>query len=174
MEKSRLDKVVASPKIMDMVKALRCGIGEEFDINKLRYHKIVLLADADEDGGHIQSLIITFFYRYLREIIEAGYLYAAVPPLYKITKGKEITYLYSREELATYDTTNCNVQRYKGLGEMNPEQLWDTTMDPNTRKLIQIVIEDAELTEIYLSTCMGDDVSARYQFIMDSLSEQAS
>ena len=172
VEKSRIDKVVASPKIMEIVKSLRCGIGPDFDLKKLRYHKIVLLADADEDGGHIQSLIITFFYRYMRELIDNGYLYAAVPPLYKVAKGKEITYLYSREELEATDTTGCNVQRYKGLGEMNPEQLWDTTMNPQTRKLIQIVIEDAEASEIYLSTCMGDDVATRYQFIMDSLSGQ--
>lgn len=124
------------------------------------------------DGAHIQCLNLVFFYRYLRPIIEAGYLYIACPPLYKVAKKvgrkEEVVYLYSKEELDAYDTTGCTVQRYKGLGEMNPDQLWDTTMNPDTRKLVQVDISDYELAEEYLSLCMGKDVDARKNFILEN------
>jgi DNA gyrase subunit B len=171
-EKSRYDQVVTNPKLLDMLKALKCGIGNDFDLAKIRYHRIILMSDADVDGSHIQCLNLVFFYRYLRPVIEAGYLYIACPPLYKVSKkvGKkeEVVYLYSKEELDAYDTTNCSVQRYKGLGEMNPDQLWDTTMNPETRKLVRVTISDYELAEEYLSLCMGKDVETRKAFIMDN------
>lgn len=170
-EKVTSDKVYNNIKFQDVIKALKCGIGEDFDVNKLRYHKIILFSDADSDGGHIQCLHMTFFYRYMREIIEKGYLYAACPPLYKVTKkeGKKqtVTYLYTKQELNNFDTTDCSVQRYKGLGEMNPEQLWETTMDPERRKLIQITIQDAEEAEEALALCMGKDSLKRKEFLLN-------
>ena len=170
-EKVTSDKVYNNIKFQDVIKALKCGIGEDFEINKLRYHKIILFSDADSDGGHIQCLHMTFFYRYMKEIIEKGYLYAACPPLYKVTKkeGKKqnITYLYTKQELDNFDTTNCTIQRYKGLGEMNPEQLWETTMDPEKRKLIQITIQDAEEAEEALALCMGKDSLKRKEFLLN-------
>ncbi|PTY92983.1 DNA gyrase/topoisomerase IV subunit B [Heyndrickxia sporothermodurans] len=168
VEKSRFDSVLKSEKIQDVLKALKCGIADTFDINKLRYHKIIIMSDADVDGAHIQCLNMTFFYRYLRPIIEAGYLYMAVPPLYKVTKGKNITYCYSDAELETTDTEGASVQRFKGLGEMNPEQLWETTMDPETRKLVQVTIDDIESAEEYFSLCMGNDIDSRKAFIIEN------
>ena len=169
VEKSRIDKVLKNPKLMDMLKAFKCGIGKDFDVTKTRYHKIVLLSDADVDGLHIQCLNLVFFYRYLRPIIEQGYLYIGCPPLFKVEKGKKVTYLYSKEELAACNTEGAKIQRYKGLGEMNPDQLWDTTMNPDVRKLIQVKIDDAESAEEYLSLCMGDEVEPRRLFIMENL-----
>ena len=173
-EKTTLDKIVKSPKSQPLIKALRCGIGEEFDIEKLRYHKIVLMADADVDGGHIQCLHMTFFYNFMKPIIEAGYLYAACPPLFKVFKksgGKDVDvhYLYTKEELDSFDTEGYSVQRYKGLGEMNPEQLWETTMDPEKARLIRITLDDCEEAEEALKVCMGDDVSARKEFILQCI-----
>lgn len=170
-EKTSYDKVYKSMKILEMVKALKCGIGEEFNIDKLRYHKIIIMSDADVDGGHIQCLHMAFFYRYLKPIIENGYLYAACPPLFKVTKksGKkeEVTYLYTKEELDAFDTEGCSVQRYKGLGEMNPEQLWETTMNPETCRMLQITIDDCEAAEESLAVCMGSNVEARKKFILE-------
>jgi len=171
-EKSRYELVITNPKLLDMLKALKCNIGEDFNIEKLRYHKIILMSDADVDGAHIQCLNLVFFYRYLRPIIEAGYLYIACPPLFKLSKkvGKkeEVIYLFSKEELEAFDTEGYTVQRYKGLGEMNPDQLWDTTMNPETRKLVRVTISDYELAEEYLSLCMGPNVEARKAFIMEN------
>lgn len=167
VEKARIDDVLKNPKLLEVVKALGCGIGDVFDITKLRYHRIIILADADSDGNHITILHLTFFYRFLRPLIEAGYLYIGCPPLFKITKGKHIEYLYSREELEAYDTTGATVQRFKGLGEMNADQLWDTTMNPATRKLIQVTIGDAEEAEDALVLCMGDEVEPRKEFIFE-------
>lgn len=171
--KKSVEAVVKSVKLADMVKALRTGIGDEFNIDNLRYHKIILMADADADGGHIQCLHMTNFYQTMRPLIEEGYVYAACPPLYKVTrqKGKkeEITYLYTKEELDNTDTTGCNIQRYKGLGEMNPEQLWETTMNPETRRLIQITVNDIDKTETSLELLMGNNVQARRQFLLDYL-----
>ena len=168
VEKSRIDTVLKSEKIQDVLKALRCGISDTFDIKKLRYHKIIIMSDADVDGAHIQCLNMTLFYRYLRPIIEAGHLYMAVPPLYKVAKGKNVTYCYSDSELEAMDTEGAFVQRYKGLGEMNPGQLWETTMNPETRKLVQITIEDLETAEEYFSLCMGNDIESRRNFIVEN------
>jgi DNA gyrase subunit B len=168
VEKSRLSDVLKNPKLLDMLKAFKCGIAEEFDISKIRYHKIILMSDADVDGAHIQTLNITFFYRYLKPLIEAGYLYIAMPPLYKVEKGKKVTYLYSDQELYNFDKEGASIQRYKGLGEMNPEQLWDTTMNPETRSLIQITIEDAEMAEEIVSICMSENVEPRRDFIVNN------
>lgn len=168
--KMTLDKILKSEKLKDIAKALRCGMDESFDISKLRYHKIVLMSDADVDGWHIQCLHLTNFYRNMRPLIEAGYIYAACPPLFKVSRKKnkkeEVKYLYSSKELSSMDTTDCTVQRYKGLGEMSPEQLWDTTMNPETRRLIQITIDDCEAAEEALSICMGGETAARKEFIL--------
>lgn len=171
--KKKAEAVVKSVKLADMVKALRTGIGDEFNIDNLRYHKIILMADADADGGHIQCLHITNFYQTMRPLIEKGYVYAACPPLYKVTNTKKkkdnITYLYTKEELDSTDTSGCIVQRYKGLGEMSSEQLWDTTMNPETRRLVQITIDDVEKAEESLNLLMGNDVQARRKFLLEYL-----
>lgn len=173
VEKARLTTVLKSDKLADILKALRCGIGETFDIKKLRYHKIIIMSDADVDGFHIQCLHLTFFYRYLKPLIENGHVYIAIPPLFKVQKGKKVTYLYSNEELEAFDTEGATIQRYKGLGEMNADQLWETTMDPNNRKLIQVTINDLESAEEYFSICMGNDVEARKEFITENAAEVA-
>lgn len=171
VKKSNLADVLKNPKLLDLLKALKCGIAEEFDIEKLRYHKIILASDADVDGAHIATLFITFFYLYLREIIEAGYLYISLPPLYKIEQGKTKVYAYSDEEkdqIVASLTGNYNVQRYKGLGEMMPEQLWETTMNPEVRTLIQVTVEDAEAALEILDICMGEKVEPRKNFIVEN------
>jgi DNA gyrase subunit B len=172
-EKSSLDKIIKSVKTQSIVSALGCGIGKTFDISKLRYKKIVLMSDADVDGSHIQCLHMTFFYNYLRPIVEAGYLYVACPPLYKVykkSKGQDVDvhYLYTEAEKDAFDTEGYLVQRYKGLGEMKPEQLWETTMNPDNRRLIQITLDDIEAAEEALKVCMGDDVKSRKEFIMSA------
>ena len=172
-EKSSLDKIIKSVKTQSIVSALGCGIGKTFDISKLRYKKIVLMSDADVDGSHIQCLHMTFFYNYLRPIVEAGYLYVACPPLYKVykkSKGQDVDvhYLYTEAEKDAFDTEGYLVQRYKGLGEMKPEQLWETTMNPDNRRLIQITLDDVEAAEEALKVCMGDDVKSRKEFIMSA------
>jgi len=172
-ERARLDKVIASEELKNLVVALGCGIGESFNIEKLRYHRIILMNDADVDGEHITTLGLTFFFRHLRPIIEAGYLYVAMPPLYKITQGKEEQYVYSDEDkdvliakiLAKDPNAKISTQRYKGLGEMNPEQLWSTTMNPKTRMLKKITIEDADKSDDTFSVLMGDEVAPRKKFI---------
>ena len=168
VEKSRIDAVLKNGKLQDVLKALRCGIADAFDISKLRYHKIIIMSDADVDGAHIQCLNMTFFYRYLKPIIEHGYLYMAVPPLYKVQKGKKVKYCYSDAELEATDTEGATIQRFKGLGEMNPEQLWETTMNPETRKLVQVTIDDIESAEEYFSLCMGSDIESRRAFIIEN------
>lgn len=171
VEKITADKVFNNIKFQDVIKALKTGINEDFDINRLRYHKIVLFSDADVDGGHIQCLYMAFFYRYMKKIIEQGYLYAACPPLFKVQKGKQCRYAYNDNELSTildeFGKDNINVQRYKGLGEMNPDQLWETTMNPNTRRLVKITIKDAEQAEAILTACMGKDTTPRKKLILD-------
>ena len=172
VEKAQLNKILSSEKLRDLFRVLKCGIGDEFDINKLSYHKIILFADADSDGGHIQCLHMTNFYRMMKPLIKGGYVYAACPPLFKVQKGSgknaEITYLYTNEALAAMDTCGCTVQRYKGLGEMSPEQLWETSMNPENRHLIQITCDDEEETEQVLSTCMGQNVETRRDFIFSN------
>lgn len=179
VEKTRLAKVLSSVKIREVIKALECGIGEEFDLERLRYHKIIIMADADVDGSHIQTLWITFFYRFLKPIIDEGYLYLACPPLYKITKNKKVHYAYTdahlEKILSEIGNTGIELQRYKGLGEMNDTQLWDTTMNPETRMLQQIVVTDEADAENAIVTCMGEEVAPRKEFIISraALEKQA-
>jgi len=170
VEKSRLNKIMESKEIKSIIIALGTAIAEEFDINKLRYHKIIIMTDADVDGSHICSLLLTLFFRFLPEVIERGHLYIAQPPLYRIQKGKEIYYAYSdqqKEEILKKigDKEGISIQRYKGLGEMNPEQLWETTMNPETRILKQVTMEDAEEADRIFNILMGDEVAPRKHFI---------
>ena len=168
VEKARVDKVYSNEKLLPVVMALGTGIGEDFDINKLRYHKIIIMADADVDGAHIRTLLLTFFFRYMPEIIENGYVYLAQPPLFKLSKGKKSAYAFSdeeRDELIEEFGGSCDIQRYKGLGEMDPEQLWETTMDPEYRTMLRVTIEDAEIASENFSILMGDNVEPRREFI---------
>ncbi|KZE39405.1 DNA topoisomerase IV subunit B [Brevibacillus parabrevis] len=170
VEKARLDKILGNNEIRMIITALGTGVGEDFDITKARYHKVVIMTDADVDGSHIRTLLLTFFYRYMRQLIEAGYIYIAQPPLYSIKQGKTLHYAYNdkqRDEiLATLKTTpKPNVQRYKGLGEMNADQLWETTMDPEMRTLLQVDLEDAMDADMVFETLMGDEVEPRREFI---------
>lgn len=172
-ERARLDKIVAFEELKNLVIALGSGIGETLDLEKLRYHRIILMNDADVDGEHITTLGLTFFFRHLPELVEQGYLYIAMPPLYKITAGKLVEYAYSDEERdqqinkikADTPSAKIGIQRYKGLGEMNPEQLWETTMNPETRILKKVTIEDADKADATFDTLMGDDVPPRKKFI---------
>ncbi len=168
VEKSRLDKVYANPSLTPIIQSLGCGIGEDFDATKLRYGKIILMADADVDGSHIRVLLLTFFFRHMRKLIEDGHIYLAQPPLYKIEKGKKVRYAFTEEERDAHVAElggNAEVSRYKGLGEMNPEQLWETTMNPETRTILRVEIEDAMLCDEIFSICMGDKVEPRREFI---------
>ncbi len=172
--KANLSQVLGNPKLLDMIKALKCSIAEEFDITKLRYHKIILASDADVDGAHIALLFMVFYYIYLPEIIENGYLYIPCPPLYKIEKGKVIRYAYSdkeRDTLIQEIGNSAKISRYKGLGEMDSDQLWDSTMDPETRTLIQVTVADAEAALEMLTICMGEIVEPRREFIMEHAAE---
>lgn len=171
VEKARLHRIFENNEIRMMLTAFGTGIGEELNLEKLRYHKIIIMTDADVDGAHIRTLLLTFFYRFLRPVIEGGYVYIAQPPLYKISRGNKLAYAYSDEELEALKPEfgdRFNVQRYKGLGEMNPEQLWETTMDPQTRTLIQVHIEDAMEADMIFETLMGDEVGPRREFIQDN------
>lgn len=172
-EKSRLDKVLQNDRLKDLLIALGCGIGDIFDIEKMRYHRIIIMADADVDGGHIKTLYLTFFFRQLRPLIEAGYIYVAMPPLFKVEAGKEKHYVYSDQErddmvitLQSKGLSKINIQRYKGLGEMNPEQLRETTMDPAERYLKQVTIEDGAAADEIFTMLMGEEVPPRRRFIM--------
>ncbi|MCC8072596.1 MAG: DNA topoisomerase (ATP-hydrolyzing) subunit B [Clostridiales bacterium] len=168
VEKARVDKVITNEKLVPVVMALGTGIGEDFDISKLRYHKIIIMADADVDGAHIRTLLLTFFFRYMPQIIEDGYVYLAQPPLFKVTKGKRSAYAFSEEErdgkIEEFGG-DCDVQRYKGLGEMDPSQLWETTMDPEYRTMLRVTIEDAQRASENFSILMGDNVEPRREFI---------
>lgn len=169
VEKARLDKILSNEEIRAMITALGTGIGDEFDISKLRYHKVVIMTDADVDGSHIRTLLLTFFYRFMRPLIENGNVYIAQPPLYKITKGKKVYYAYSDRELDRIlneiGRENYTVQRYKGLGEMNADQLWDTTMDPEKRTMLKVTLEDAIAADEIFTILMGDKVEPRREFI---------
>ena len=167
VEKARLDKVIGNDKLSPVVTALGAGIDEDFDINKLRYHKIVIMADADVDGAHIRTLLLTFFFRYMRPLIDHGYVYIAQPPLYRLTKNKKHVYAYSDEERDAYmaEMGQCDIQRYKGLGEMDSEQLWETTMNPETRIMLRVTLEDAVEADRTFSILMGDKVEPRREFI---------
>ncbi|EJO5348106.1 DNA topoisomerase (ATP-hydrolyzing) subunit B [Clostridium botulinum] len=174
VEKQRLDKILASDEIRAMITAFGAGIGKEFDIEKIRYDKIIIMTDADVDGAHIRTLLLTFFYRYMKELIEEGHVYIAQPPLYRIYKAKKELYVYSDKELDDAllelggKDTNTNIQRYKGLGEMDPEQLWDTTMNPEHRTLLQVTIEDAMAADEIFTILMGTKVEPRRDFIEDN------
>jgi DNA gyrase subunit B len=171
VEKTRVDKVLSNDKLSPIISALGAGIGSEFDVSKLRYHRVIIMADADVDGSHIRTLLLTFFFRYMREMIEAGYVYIAMPPLYKISYGKEVHYAFNDIERAKIvnqmkaENEKISVQRYKGLGEMNPDQLWETTMNPEHRRIIQVQLEDAVEAEEVFTTLMGDQVAPRREFI---------
>ncbi|MFV0413664.1 MAG: DNA topoisomerase (ATP-hydrolyzing) subunit B [Oscillospiraceae bacterium] len=167
VEKARLDKVYGNEKMMPVVTALGCGIGEEMDLSRLRYHKIFIMADADVDGSHICTLLLTFFFRFMRPLLEAGHIYIAQPPLFKLAKGKDIRYAYTDEQMAllSREMGEPKISRYKGLGEMNPEQLWETTMNPENRMIVQISVDDAEKADETFTILMGDKVEPRRQFI---------
>jgi DNA gyrase subunit B len=171
-ERARLDKIVESEAIKNLIIALGMGIGESINSEKLRYHRVVIMTDADVDGEHIMTLLLTFFYRHLPYIVEHGHLYIAQPPLYKISYGKTFVYAYSDEERDAYLKKNAaaikttpNIQRYKGLGEMNPEQLWETTMNPANRVMRQVTMADAVAIDNIFSMLMGDEVPPRKKFI---------
>ncbi len=175
VEKTRIDKIIGNDKLQPVIASLGAGLGPEFDVTKLRYHKIIIMADADVDGSHIRTLLLTFFYRYMTALIEGGYVYLAMPPLYKITWDKELRYAYDDAEkdkilasIVGRDPSKVAMQRYKGLGEMNPEQLWETTMDPERRNMIRITMEDAVLAEEMFTTLMGEQVEPRRRFIEEN------
>ena len=166
VQKARIDKVLSSAEIGTMVKAFGCGIGtEDFNIDKLRYHRIIIMTDADVDGSHIRTLLLTFFYQQYYDILERGHVYIAMPPLYKISKGKSFVYASDEDEkenavkeFSKSGSKGIDVQRYKGLGEMNPDQLWETTMDPSVRRLLKVSIEDTQAVEETFTELMGDNV----------------
>ncbi len=167
VEKSRIDKVFGNEKLLPVITAIGAGIGNDFDVTKIRYGKVVIMADADVDGQHIRTLLLTFFFRYMRPLIEEGHVYIAQPPLFKLYKGKKIKYVYVEEELkaALAEFPEASVQRYKGLGEMNPEQLWETTMDPENRIMLRVDLEDAKHADEIFTILMGDKVEPRREFI---------
>ena len=167
VEKARADRIYGNDKLMPVVTALGTGIGDEFDISKVRYHKIFIMADADVDGSHICTLMLTFFFRYMRPLIDNGYVYVAQPPLFKLQKGQTVKYAYNDDEMKilSAEMPGAKVNRYKGLGEMNPDQLWETTMNPDNRVIVQITIEDAERADEAFSILMGEQVEPRRQFI---------
>ena len=173
VEKSRLDKILSNEEIRTLITALGCGISDEFSAEKARYHKIIIMTDADIDGSHIRTLILTFFFRYMRELIDLGYIYIAQPPLYKIRHGKNDHYAYSDDEknriVKGLPNTGVMIQRFKGLGEMNPDQLWKTTMEPETRTLLQVTLDDAAGADHLFSILMGTEVEPRAKFIQENL-----
>lgn len=173
VEKARLDKVYGNEKLMPVITALGASIGEDFNVSKLRYNKVIIMADADVDGSHIRTLLLTFFFRYMRPLVENGHIYIAQPPLYKITKGKEELYAFNDKELEKtvkekgWKKEDCSIQRFKGLGEMNPEQLWNTTMNPETRTILKVELEDAVIADEVFTTLMGEKVEPRKEFIQE-------
>ena len=174
-ERARLDKILANNEVKALISALGTGIGESFDLENLRYGRIIIMTDADVDGSHIRTLLLTFLFRYMSTLIENGHLYIAQPPLYSIKTGKKIQYTYTEGEnqelLKTLKDKKYNLQRYKGLGEMNPDQLWDTTMDPGTRTLLQVTVEDAVAADRTFDILMGAEVAPRRRFITTHASE---
>jgi len=167
VERARLDKILKNSEIRNMIVAFGTGIGDDFDINKARYRRVVIMTDADVDGSHIRTLLLTFFYRYMRPLIEAGYVFIAQPPLYQVKKGKQVSYAYSDDELNEMikAIAKPTIQRYKGLGEMNPEQLWETTMNPEKRTMLKVTLEDAVEADHIFTILMGDQVEPRREFI---------
>ena len=172
VERARIDKILGNEEIRAMITAIGCGVREDFNLADARYHKIILMTDADVDGAHIRTLLLTFFFRQMPELIEAGYIYIAQPPLYRVARGKEEYYAYTEEERGEFTKRlseggkgNVGTQRYKGLGEMNPDQLWKTTMDPNTRTILRVTLEDAVEASKLFDELMGDNVEPRRLFI---------
>jgi len=177
VQKARIDRILSNEEIRTIITAVGTGIGEDFTIGDARYHKIIIMTDADVDGAHIRTLLLTFFYKEMKQLIDAGYIYIAQPPLYRVARGKEEFYAYDEKErdlyvkrLANGDEARGNVliQRYKGLGEMNPDQLRDTTMDPSKRTLLKVTMEDAVEASDLFETLMGDEVEPRRKFIEDN------
>ena len=175
VEKARLERVYGNEKLMPVVTALGTGLGDEFDLSKLRYGKVIIMADADVDGSHIRTLLLTFFFRFMRPLISAGHVYLAQPPLFKLSRGRQVRYAYSDEQRDEYikelsgDTgAKVDIQRYKGLGEMDPEQLWETTMNPEERTMIKVEMEDAEKADEVFTILMGDKVGPRREFIEEN------
>ena len=168
-EKKRIDQVLANEEIRTIISALGAGIGDSFNVENLKYHKVVILSDADQDGMHIRCILLTFFYRYMRDLITQGHVYIGMPPLYRISKKDKTEYLYTDEELEKKkkEYGKAEIQRYKGLGEMNAEQLWQTTLDPERREMIQVTIEEAAEAELLVSTLMGDAVDLRKAYIVE-------
>jgi DNA gyrase subunit B len=174
IEKQRLDKILGSDTIKSMITAFGAGIGNDFNVEKLRYHRIIIMTDADVDGAHIRTLLLTFFYRYMKPLVDGGHVYIANPPLYKVSKARKDYYAYSDTELDNLliqvggKDNNTNIQRYKGLGEMDATQLWDTTMDPEERILLQVSVEDAKEADNIFTLLMGDKVEPRREFIIEN------
>jgi len=174
VEKARLHKIMQNKEVITMITALGTGVGEEFDIKKLRYDKVIIMTDADVDGSHIMTLLLTFFYRHMKPLVDEGHVYVAMPPLYQLKKGKVTEYVYSdaeKEKKAAEMGDNVGIQRYKGLGEMNPRQLWDTTMDPSVRTLKKVTVEDAVIADQMFTVLMGDEVEPRREFIQKHAKE---
>ena len=174
VEKSRIDKVYSNEKLTPVITALGAGIGEEFDLTKLRYDKVIIMADADVDGSHIRTLLLTFFFRYMKPLVEQGHVYIARPPLYKVYKGKEEYYAYNEREIEkiqmekNWKKEDYDIQRYKGLGEMSSDQLWETTMNPETRTMLRVELEDAVAADNIFTVLMGDKVEPRKEFIQEN------
>ena len=175
VEKARFDRILNNEEIKAMITAIGAGFGEDFDVSKLRYHKIISMTDADVDGAHIRTLLLTFFYRYMTPLIENGHVYIGMPPLFLAKKGKKLQYCYSEQELDAFLEANGRqgvlIQRYKGLGEMNAEQLAETTMDPESRTILRVNVEDAVAADEIFSTLMGDKVEPRREFIQNHARE---
>ncbi|MCL1953696.1 MAG: toprim domain-containing protein, partial [Firmicutes bacterium] len=170
-EKKRIDQVLQNEEIRTIISALGCGIGSDFSLEKLNYHKVVILSDADQDGAHIRAILLTFFFRYMKDLINEGYVYIGMPPLYKVHKKDKIEYVYNDTEVDAARERigrGSAIQRYKGLGEMNADQLWDTTMDPSRRMLVRVTIEDAAIAEKIVSTLMGDAIDLRKAYIVEN------
>ena len=173
VEKAREDKVYGNDKLSPVITALGTGIGDDLDLSKLRYHKVIIMADADVDGQHIRTLLLTFFFRYMRPLVENGHIYIAQPPLYKVRRNKEEYYVYNDKELKKLleekgwnrEDNNITIQRFKGLGEMNPEQLWETTMNPETRTILRVEVDDPLNTDEIFTVLMGEKVEPRKEFI---------
>ena len=170
VEKKHLDQVLANEEFRSLITALGTGIGESFSLNNLKYGKVIILSDADQDGAHIRAILLTFFFRYMKELITGGHVYIGMPPLYRVAKGTKVDYAYDDKELTRLTKAagkGYTLQRYKGLGEMNPEQLWDTTMDPGQRKLMQVSIDDAVQADRLVTILMGDKVEPRKEYISE-------
>ena len=174
VEKARMDKMLKNQEIRALITAFGTGIDEEFDIAKARYHRIIILCDADVDGSHIRTLLLTFLYRYMKPLIDAGYIYIGMPPLYRVKKGKSESYAYSdkeKDDIVSEMGEGTDIQRYKGLGEMNPEQLSETTMNPLTRQMKRVTVEDATVADSLFTILMGDAVEPRKEFIQEHARE---